>query len=70
MSCCEQWKEQAETARIPAGGAFLYPGPMPQHQIERTSSGYNVYGCCGGGCYVLTDIKFCPWCGTPLDKEA
>lgn len=38
------------------------------HIIERSSDGdLCVRGCCGGHCYVLTDIKFCPWCGTPDD---
>ena len=23
----------------------------------------NSPGCCGGGCYIMSDIKFCPWCG-------
>lgn len=25
-----------------------------------------VIGCCGGGCYVLSDLKFCPFCGVPI----
>jgi len=24
----------------------------------------NVNGCCGGGCYVLTRLVYCPYCGT------
>lgn len=28
---------------------------------------YNVTGCCGN-CYVLADIKFCPFCGAALKK--
>lgn len=31
--------------------------------------GWNVPGCCGGGCYVLMNIKHCPFCGKELPKE-
>jgi len=34
------------------------------HGIEYRN-GWHVNGCCGG-CYVLTDIIFCPYCGTKL----
>lgn len=25
--------------------------------------GFAINGCCGGGCYVITGIKYCPFCG-------
>jgi hypothetical protein len=28
-----------------------------------------VPGCCGGGCNVLTGLKFCPFCGQKLPEE-
>ena len=28
--------------------------------------GWHLNGCCGGGCYVLADIRYCPFCGTHL----
>ncbi|MFH1505670.1 MAG: hypothetical protein ABIE94_01630 [archaeon] len=31
--------------------------------------GWNIEGCCGGGCYVVTNIKFCPFCGIELKEE-
>ncbi len=32
--------------------------------FEYDSNGtWNVYGCCHGGCYVITDVKYCPFCG-------
>ena len=24
--------------------------------------GYNINGCCGG-CYIITELKYCPFCG-------
>ena len=27
---------------------------------------YAIEGCCGGGCYVIHSIKFCPFCGEKL----
>lgn len=26
----------------------------------------SVNGCCGGGCFVLSDIHFCPFCGKEI----
>lgn len=26
-----------------------------------------VAGCCGGGCYVISDMQYCPYCGTQTD---
>lgn len=29
-------------------------------------NGWHLNGCCGGGCYVLENVKFCPFCGREL----
>lgn len=51
FKCCDQFVEMFDA-----------------NQIERCDYGssWNVHGCCGGGCYVLTEIKFCPFCGARL----
>ena len=66
--CCEAFAKEAKSAQAAAGGGFLYPPEMaPTGQIEQSDDlTWNVNGCCGGGCYVLTGIKFCPFCGTNL----
>ena len=28
--------------------------------------GYSIRGCCGGGCYVIYDFRYCPFCGEKL----
>lgn len=39
-------------------------------QIEKNNDGsWGVNGCCGGGCYVLYPICFCPFCGKSLDTS-
>lgn len=38
----------------------------PDVGFEYSAGGWHVNGCCGGGCYVLTDIKYCPFCGKAL----
>jgi rRNA maturation endonuclease Nob1 len=30
--------------------------------IDKNKDGFAIWGCCGG-CYTLTHIKFCPFCG-------
>jgi hypothetical protein len=68
--CCEQFAKQAGEAQAPVGGGFLYPaGTMPSAQFEPNTmeeGGWNVFGCCGGGCYIIIGMKFCPYCGTAL----
>ena len=58
--CCEAFAAEARILGSLVGGGFLYPrGMRPPSQIEQEEDGsWNVNGCCGGGCYVLSDIKF------------
>lgn len=38
--------------------------------FEQDSGGsWHINGCCGGGCYVLMDINYCPFCGEGLPTE-
>jgi len=47
------------------GMAFLNPS-LPEAQIQKNDKGkWNINGCCGG-CYVVQDIKHCPFCGEKL----
>ena len=65
--CCDKFKEMATTLEAPAGGGFMYPPEMrPSAQFEQSDEMWNINGCCGGGCYVVTDMKYCPFCGTIL----
>ena len=51
--CCERFKEQVEEKQIEF------------YEKDRT---WSVNGCCGGGCYVLSNIEFCPFCGKKLKE--
>ena len=33
---------------------------------------WHIEGCCGGGCYVVNDMAYCPFCGAklPTDEES
>ncbi|WP_155904939.1 hypothetical protein [Methylopila sp. M107] len=66
--CCKQFGQEIGRYRAPAGGGF-YPSTMaPDAQIEPDSDGtWNVNGCCGGGCFVLTGMRFCPFCGEGIE---
>jgi hypothetical protein len=37
--------------------------------VEYSKDGLSINGCCNGGCLVIYDIKFCPFCGKKLDLE-
>lgn len=38
--------------------------------IDLIEDGYSINGCCGGGCYIIYKIRYCPFCGIRLLKEA
>ena len=67
--CCDKFAEQAGRLRTPVGN--LYPSTMrPDAQFEQTEDGaWAINGCCGGGCYVVEGMKFCPYCGTKLEDD-
>lgn len=57
--CCEKFAELAD------------PGDNPPAQFVRADDGeWCIHGCCGGHCYVVVDMKFCPFCGTKLEAPA
>ena len=39
-----------------------------ERNIERNDENnkFDVNGCCGG-CYIIYDMEFCPWCGSKLE---
>lgn len=66
--CCDAFAKEAGAVQAMVGGGFMYPAEMhPNAQFEPDKDGtWNINGCCGGGCYVVTKMKFCPYCGTSL----
>ena len=37
-----------------------------KQQFEFSEGDWGISGCCGGGCYVVKKMKFCPYCGAAL----
>lgn len=66
--CCEKMAKETSGHQDFAGFGLMYPpGMRPDAQIEQDRDGtWNINGCCGGGCYVITEMLFCPFCGTAL----
>ncbi len=66
--CCEDFAKQAMKLGGMAGGGLMYPaGMQPNSQFEPQGDGtWAINGCCGGGCYVVNDMRFCPYCGAKL----
>jgi len=71
MFCCAALAKEVGEHRSFAGGGYMYPSVLhPTGQIEQCDDGsWAVNGCCGGGCYVLTEVRFCPFCGTKLPTD-
>jgi len=70
--CCDKWAEATGELLSVGPSAVVYTsiGEAPEAQIVQSEDGtWDVYGCCGGGCYVLTELRFCPFCGVPQTPE-
>lgn len=52
--CCVPFEEKAKSKQVEQG---------------RDDGHWHINGCCGGGCYVMYDISFCPYCGKKLSTE-
>jgi hypothetical protein len=64
--CCDKFARDAENLQASAGGG-VNSGERPRGQFERQEDDtWAINGCCGGGCYVVTEMVFCPYCGTSL----
>jgi len=62
--CCAAWAKMTSQACTPFGGGLLQPTPNPSAQFDPLPDGtWAIFGCCGGGCYVVTGMVFCPFCG-------
>jgi len=69
-ACCKPWHAMTTSAVAPAGGGFGQPMPNPKQQFKKQKDGtWSIYGCCGGGCYVVNGMKFCPFCGAKRDEN-
>ena len=70
--CCEEFAAEAIAHKAFVGGGVLYPEDIRSSgQVEQNSDGtWSVNGCCGGGCHVLSNLRYCPWCGTRTPNSA
>lgn len=68
--CCDDFRTQATTLQALSGGVSLYPvSAMPNAQYEKLDNGtWGINGCCGGGCFVASNVRYCPHCGENLKE--
>jgi len=65
--CCIEFEKYA--TEYSGQNVRMYPGPLPDAQFERQLDGtWAIYGCCSSifGCYVVTGMTYCPFCGEKL----
>jgi hypothetical protein len=56
--CCEEYKKNTGERSV---GFETYCESGDKEKVVTS-----VNGCCGGGCFVLNDIKHCPFCGAEI----
>lgn len=56
--CCDKFAEHA-IKKFSENGGFEWDG----------EGGVAVNGCCGGGCYIFTGMKYCPFCGVEVTED-
>jgi len=69
--CCTKFSEKATQLDPPAGGGFAsIPSLIPNAQFEpdEDDKTWNINGCCGGQCFVVTEMAYCPYCGSSLEE--
>ena len=52
--CCEKFEEEA--------------GREQAFEPDQDGETWNINGCCGGGCFVVTEMRFCPYCGSKMES--
>jgi len=57
--CCNRFREEIKEYKNPDGHF---------EQDYDNNKTWNVLGCCGE-CYVITEMKFCPFCGSSLIEK-
>lgn len=66
--CCKEFEADVGTLGPLAGVVGSSPPEeRPKGQFEQLEDGtWAINGCCGGGCFVVEHMKFCPYCGANL----
>lgn len=63
--CCDDFRREAGRLQSPVAGGMYLERPNAQFELDENGT-WNINGCCGGGCYVVTNMRFCPYCGAKL----
>lgn len=68
--CCDEWAKATGTVLSESATRIVAARLRPPADVQiEFIKGWQVSGCCGGHCYVLSDLKFCPWCAAALPQE-
>jgi len=64
--CCEKFAEESANVQAASDGTFVYASRHRAIEPDDDGETWNVNGCCGG-CFVLTEMRYCPFCGSKLE---
>lgn len=65
--CCSNFAKQAGEIASRSPAALAYGEPSKAQFQHLPEGDWAIEGCCGGNCYVVVGIKFCPYCATALN---
>ena len=71
--CCDEFAKNAGALQATVGGGWIYPRnmrPLAQFEPDRDGQTWNINGCCGGSCWVVSEMRFCPYCGNSMAANA
>lgn len=71
--CCDRFAEESGRIQAMEGEVFVYPPGMTkivQFEPDYDGETWNINGCCGGNCFVVTEMRFCPFCGAKLEHPS
>lgn len=60
--CCDDFEYHTR-------GSHAHGDGSPALDQSDLDGSWNVFGCCGGECHMIVDIRFCPWCGFKLKED-
>lgn len=65
--CCAEFEKDATVEKGARVSQFEWMKAWTEKNGTHHEARWDIGGCCGGHCSVVSDMRFCPYCGTKLE---